>query len=101
MSGLNHDWDRPYGPGHADFKHGAVDEVDFTVEVNYAPRKKKKGCKRSKDGAPCAFTKRVIRNQWYSPSREKWAINSVMVCERCGKHNWSTYGYTYRKEPVN
>lgn len=101
MSGLNHDWDRPYGPGHADFKHGAVDEVDFTTEVNYTPRKKKKGCKRSKDGSACLFTKRVIRNQWYSPSREMWAINSVMVCERCGKHDWSTYGYTYRKEPVN
>ena len=101
MSGLNHDWDRPYGPGHADFKHGAVEPVDFETEVNYTPRKKKKGCKRSKDGSACLFTKRVIRNQWYSPSREMWAINSVMVCERCGKHDWSTYGYMYRKEPVN
>lgn len=101
MSGLNHDWDRPYGPGHADYKHGAVDEDDFTREVVYTPRKKKKGCKRSKDGAACAFTKRVIRNQWYSPSREMWAINMVMVCERCGKHDWSTYGYIYRREPVN
>lgn len=101
MSGLNHDWDRPYGPGHADFKHGAVDPVDFTVEVNYTPRKKKKGCKRSKDGSACLFTKNVIRNQWYSKYREMWAINSVMVCERCGKHDWSTYGYTYRREPVN
>ena len=101
MSGLNHDWDRPYGPGHADFKHGAVDEVDFTVEVNYTPRKKKKGCKRSKDGAACLFTKKVIRNQWFNKTTELWAINSVMVCERCGKHDWSTYGYSYRREPVN
>ena len=101
MTGLNHDWDAPYGPGHADFQRGGVEVDDFDKEVNYSPRKKKKGCKRSKDGAPCAFTKRVVRNQWYSKYREMWAINMVMVCERCGKHNWSTYGYTYRKEPIN
>ncbi len=100
MTGLNHDWDKPYGPDHADFKHGAVDESDFTVEVNYKPKRKKKGCKKGK-GAPCAFTKLVVRNQWYSPQREMWAINRVMVCERCGKHDWTTYGYEYRKNPIN
>ena len=100
MTGLNHDWDAPYGPNHADFKHGAVDVDDFDKEVNYSPRRKKKGCKKGK-GQPCSFTKRVVRNQWFSPSREMWAINTVMVCERCGKHDWSTYGYMYRKDPVN
>lgn len=102
MSGLDHGWDKGEKPNHADFIHGAVDVDDFDKEVNYAPRKKnKKGeCKKNK-GNPCSFTKKVIRNQWWSPSREAWAINTVMVCEKCGKHNWSTYGYSYRKEPVN
>lgn len=101
MTGLNHDWDAPYGPGHADFKHGAVNVDDFDKEVNYSPRKKKKGCKRSKDGAPCAFVQKIARNQWYNHSREMWVINIVTVCERCGKHDWSTYGYGYSKTPVN
>jgi|SRR6478735_5657712 len=101
MTGLNHDWDKDDGPSHADFIHGAVDENDFTKEVNYKPKKKrnKKMCKKGK-GEPCSFTKEVVRNQWYSPHREMWAINKVMVCERCGKHDWHTYGYAYVKEPV-
>lgn len=101
MTGLNHDWDAPYGPGHADFKHGAVDIEDFLIEFDYKPRKKKTGCKRSKNGEPCSFTNKVYRNQWYSKSNKLWTVIAVMTCSRCGKHDWKSYKYTYRKEPVN
>jgi len=99
MTGLNHDWDRPYGPGHADFQHGAVDEDDFDKEVVYTPRRRKKGCKKHK-GNPCAFTKKIFRNQWWSSSKEMWVVSSIMTCEKCGKHDWTSYKYEYRKSPV-
>lgn len=100
MTGLNHGWDGDERPNHADFVHGAVDAEDFTKEVDYAPRRKKKGCKKSKNGEPCSFTKLVVNNQWWSPRMEKWVVNRVMTCERCGKHEWRTYGYEYRNSPV-
>lgn len=101
MTGLNHDWDKGEGPDHADFVHGAVDPDDFYKEVNYRPRKKKKGCKKSSKGLPCSFTKKIVRHSWYNSARKMWAYNTVMQCERCHKNDWSTYQYGYSKEPIN
>lgn len=95
MSGLNHDWDRPYGPGHADFKHGAVDPDDFEKEVDYTPRRRKKGCKKSKDGSPCNFTIPVVT---YSYRRKDEHVDWIEdSCERCGKRDWTSYRRVIRR----
>ena len=82
-----------------DFRHGAVDESDFE-EVDYTPRRKKKGCKKSKTGEPCEFT--IVKILHSYPHTPRWRIVgdedakymyhwTVKTCERCGKHGWSTY----------
>ena len=86
--GLYHGWDRDPDT-HADFVRGGVTPDDFEKEVNYKPRRKKKGCKKSKDGSPCKFTIPVVV---YSYTRGEFRHDYMEdSCERCGKRNWSSY----------
>ena len=83
-----------------DFRHGAVDESDFE-EVNYRPRKRKKGCKKSKSGEPCDFSVPIIERSYYGRD-EWWHHYRIMTCSRCGKHGWGIEGggYFKTKEPI-
>lgn len=83
MTGLNHGWDKDE-PNHADFKHNGVDVEDFYKEVNYAPKRKKKNCKKNK-GQPCNFTVVIKAHSWYD----------VVTCSHCGKHG------KYIWKPIN
>lgn len=101
MSGLDHGWDKGEEKNHADFIHGAVDEEDFYMEVNYAPKRKKKGCKRSKTGEACNFNVPVITYHYYSKYDELYHYRKEITCERCGKHGWGVGGgWFYTLTPV-
>lgn len=83
-----------------DFRQGGVEVDDFSDEPVRFPKKGrgKKFCKRSKEKKPCDFTVIKELREYYSPSRDLWVVDTIKVCERCGKRGWGTYGYIYRKK---
>ena len=83
-----------------DFRHGAVELEDFE-DFDYRPRRKKKGCKKSKTGEPCDYSVAVIQRSYYG--RDGWWHHyKTITCSRCGKHGWGLpgSGYFSTKEPI-
>lgn len=81
-------------------KQGMIEPEDFYDETDYTPRKKKKGCKRSKDGSACNFTKSKTEI-WHHDREGYWHYWVTPVCERCNKKNWKeAKGYKSLTDPT-
>jgi hypothetical protein len=59
--------------------------------------KKSKACKKSKTGEECVYnTPKVVGTTYRTDQvtgKFKAVPRTIITCDRCGKHNWTTYRF--------